>query len=180
MSSSRWVWVAGPESYGDLDEGDAEALDPASGVGGDGSWWTCHADTRQGDLVVLYRTAPRSDVAYLLEAASDARRLGAVKEDGIVTLHEFSELTARALELHGPDEAPFLHQAHRDYEDALQEVAQVQQILRRRGWRLDGWWHRLLFLSRGQHTDRKQKPCESDPEAEALEDDHEGTPASIS
>jgi len=34
--------------------------------------WVCHKDTRAGDLVLLYRTGPKSDIAYLLRAEKNA------------------------------------------------------------------------------------------------------------
>ncbi|MEJ7813441.1 MAG: PDDEXK nuclease domain-containing protein [Gemmatimonadaceae bacterium] len=38
-------------------------------------WWTCHKNTRQGDLVLLYRTSPKMDFGYLIQAESDAYSL---------------------------------------------------------------------------------------------------------
>lgn len=49
------------------------AGDPNLGLeaGNQGSW-TCHSGTKRGDLVLLYRTSPKNDIAYLWEATSDA------------------------------------------------------------------------------------------------------------
>jgi hypothetical protein len=66
-----WLWVTRPEYYLDEDGNDPEELDPASGVESDG-WWTCHKDTKRGDLVFLWRTMPKSDIGYLMQAESDA------------------------------------------------------------------------------------------------------------
>lgn len=66
-----WLWVTRQEYYWDEDGNDPEELDPASGVDSDG-WWTCHKDTKRGDLVLLWRTKPKSDIGYLIQAESDA------------------------------------------------------------------------------------------------------------
>jgi hypothetical protein len=67
----HWVWVTGPEYYANEDGSDREDLDPAVAPDA-GGWWTCHRNTRRGDLVLLYRTRPRSDLKYLILAESDA------------------------------------------------------------------------------------------------------------
>ena len=66
-----WLWVTRPEYYLDEDGDDREDLDPGSGVDSDG-WWTCNRDTKRGDLVLLWRTMPKSDIGYLIQAESDA------------------------------------------------------------------------------------------------------------
>ena len=66
-----WLWVARPDVYLDEDGNDREDLDPNSGVDSDG-WWTCHKDTKKGDLVLLWRTSPKKDIGYLIQAESDA------------------------------------------------------------------------------------------------------------
>jgi hypothetical protein len=66
-----WLWVTRPEYYLDDDGNDREDLDPTNGNDTDG-WWTCHENTQRGDLVFLWRTAPRKDIGYLIQAASDA------------------------------------------------------------------------------------------------------------
>ena len=71
MSEHRWVWVTRPEFYANDDGSDREGLDPAVAPDA-GWWWTCHRNTRKGDLVLLYRTLPRSDLKYLIRAESDA------------------------------------------------------------------------------------------------------------
>ena len=70
-----WLWVTRPEFYAEEDGSDRVDLDPSTeaDVGG---WWTCHGETREGDFVLLYRTLPRSDIAYLIQAASDAYYIG--------------------------------------------------------------------------------------------------------
>lgn len=65
----HWLWVTGPEYYLEYDGSDRYVLQPGAGVQGE---WTCHRDTRKGDLIVLYRTQPMSDMAYLIEAMSDS------------------------------------------------------------------------------------------------------------
>src|SRR5450759_2329150 len=64
-----WVWVTHPEYYLGEDDEPTESLEPGGRSDG---WWTCHKDTRAGDLVLLYRTAPKSDIAYLLRAEKNA------------------------------------------------------------------------------------------------------------
>ena len=71
MTEHRWVWVTRPEFYANDDGSDREELDPAVAPDA-GWWWTCHKNTRKGDLVLLYRTLPRSDLKYLIRAESDA------------------------------------------------------------------------------------------------------------
>jgi hypothetical protein len=34
--------------------------------------WTCHKDTKKGDLVLLWRTSPKKDIGYLVQAESDS------------------------------------------------------------------------------------------------------------
>ena len=64
-----WLWVTRPEYYLDEDGSDREILDPNYDEQG---WWTCHRDTKRGDLVLLWRTSPKSDIGYLIQAKSDA------------------------------------------------------------------------------------------------------------
>ena len=77
MSSSEltgrnyWLWVTRPEYYLDEDGSDREDLDPETGKAA-GGWWTCHKDTERGDLILLYRTTPKRDFGYLIQAESDA------------------------------------------------------------------------------------------------------------
>lgn len=97
-----WVWVTRPEVYLDEDGEDRRDLDPERGYG-DG-WWTCHRDTEEGDLILLYRTAPKSDIAYLIRARSDAYSLleePVAAENGwkYGCDHEFIEKFARPLSL---------------------------------------------------------------------------------
>ena len=73
-----WVWVTGPDYYFDEDGYDREELDPDS----DEAWftWTCHKDTQPGDLVFLYRTTPKKDLGYLIQAESSAYSNGDEEE----------------------------------------------------------------------------------------------------
>lgn len=66
-----WVWVTKPEYYTEDDGSAREGLDP-SVQSEPGAWWSCHRDTKCGDLVLLYRTKPRMDFGYLIRAESDA------------------------------------------------------------------------------------------------------------
>jgi hypothetical protein len=56
-----WLWSTHP-----LQER-IEALTP-----GFSGWWTCHEDTKQGDLILVYLSRQAGHIAYLVEAASDA------------------------------------------------------------------------------------------------------------
>lgn len=74
MASTKrqyWLWVTRPEYYLEEDGSEREALDPSRNVD-TGGWWTCHKDTRRGDLVFLWRTTPKRDIGYLIQAESDA------------------------------------------------------------------------------------------------------------
>lgn len=66
-----WLWVTRPDYYLDEDGCDREDLDPALGADSDG-WWTCNKATKEGDLVLLWRTSPKKDIRYLIQAESDA------------------------------------------------------------------------------------------------------------
>jgi hypothetical protein len=70
----HWVWVTRPDFYAEADGSDRLELEPSEDYE-PGGWWTCHESTKRGDLVLLYRTAPRSDVRYLIQAESDAYSL---------------------------------------------------------------------------------------------------------
>jgi len=76
-----WLWVTRPDVYLDEDGNDREDLDPDSGVDSDG-WWTCHKDTKKGDLVFLWRTSPKKDIGYLIQAESDAYSIADDNEHG--------------------------------------------------------------------------------------------------
>lgn len=94
-----WLWVTKPQYYLDKDGSERSELDPSSGEDLWGSW-TCHKDTKKGDLALLWRSrkylrskkylrtflapkevklfldnitvGPKSDIAYLFQAQSDA------------------------------------------------------------------------------------------------------------
>ena len=66
-----WLWVTRPDYYMDEDGCDREDLDPTLGADSDG-WWTCNKATKEGDLVLLWRTSPKKDIRYLIQAESDA------------------------------------------------------------------------------------------------------------
>ena len=58
-----WLWVAKPEYY--------ESNDLEPGLDSYGTW-SCHRDTKKGDLVFLWRTSPKKDIGYLIRAESEA------------------------------------------------------------------------------------------------------------
>jgi hypothetical protein len=65
-----WLWVTSKEFYLEHDGTDRRDLEPTS-EDRSPSWWTCHRDTRTGDLAFLWRTGKRNDIGYLMRAASD-------------------------------------------------------------------------------------------------------------
>lgn len=69
-----WVWVTRPDYYLDEDGQDRPDLDPGLGYEPD-DWWTCHKKTQKSDLVLLYRSKLRKDIAYLIETRSPAYSL---------------------------------------------------------------------------------------------------------
>lgn len=73
-SRRYWVWVTGPDYYLDQDGAERRDLDPGSGYE-PGGWWTCHRKTEAGDLVLLYRSPKKKDLAYLIETRSAAYSL---------------------------------------------------------------------------------------------------------
>ena len=71
QSRQYWLWVTRPDYYLDEDGLERQDLDPSFDNDTQG-WWTCHKDTRQGDLVFLWRTTPKRDIGYLIQVMSDA------------------------------------------------------------------------------------------------------------
>ncbi len=61
VKRNYWVWVTQP-----LPER-REFLTP-----GQSGWWTCHKDTKRGDLVLVYMSGSAGNIAYLVEASCDA------------------------------------------------------------------------------------------------------------
>lgn len=70
-SRQYWLWVTRPDYYLEDDGSDRELLDPTRSDD-PGGWWTCHKNTKKGDLVFLWRTSPKKDIGYLIQAGSDA------------------------------------------------------------------------------------------------------------
>lgn len=71
-----WQWVTKSEYFLESDGTERKDLDPFydSDPGG---YWTCHKDTRIGDLILLYRAGKKNgityqDIKYLIQAQSDA------------------------------------------------------------------------------------------------------------
>lgn len=71
LSTQHWLWVTRPQYYLNKFGEDRDDLDPSNNEDTSG-YWTCHRNTRRGDLILLWRTRPKSDVGYLLQAKSDA------------------------------------------------------------------------------------------------------------
>lgn len=108
MARQFWVWVTTPEFYAEEDGADRADLDPEFEQSNDG-WWTCHERTQPGDLVLLYRTAPRSDLAYLFEARSEGR---ALPKPPLVSATRLDELLADRAE-QSPEVAEALERVDR-------------------------------------------------------------------
>jgi len=68
---AAWVWTTRPDFYAEPDGADRPDLDPSPDYQ-PGGWHKCDPATRRGDLVLVYRTAPRKDLRYLVEAVSHA------------------------------------------------------------------------------------------------------------
>lgn len=71
-----WQWVTKAEYFLEADGREREALDPEHGSD-PGGYWTCHKDTKVGDLILLYRAGKKDgvtyqDIKYLIQAQSDA------------------------------------------------------------------------------------------------------------
>lgn len=71
-----WQWVTKAEFFLEPDGNEREDLDPAHGSD-PGGYWTCHKDTRVGDLILLYRAGKKDgvtyqDIKYLIQVESDA------------------------------------------------------------------------------------------------------------
>lgn len=99
-----WIWVTGPESYLDENGEDVACLDPASDpTEWSDNWWTCHKDTSAGDLVLLYRSRPKSDLAYLLEARARAK-IWREYSPGTLTIVQYEERFAAFFADHKNDE----------------------------------------------------------------------------
>ncbi|MEI2761468.1 hypothetical protein [Methanothrix soehngenii] len=71
----------GPDYYWEDDGSDREILDPTR-CADSGGWWTCHRDTKKGDLIFLWRTSPKKDIGYLIQAESDAYSIADDNDQG--------------------------------------------------------------------------------------------------
>lgn len=76
-----WQWVTKPEYFLEDDDSERESLNPKHNQEiidiEPGAWWTCHKDTKAGDLVLLYRSGEKDgivyrDIKYLIMATTDA------------------------------------------------------------------------------------------------------------
>lgn len=91
LVENYWLWVTGPEFYFDVFGKERSGLGPDSEFDTedyeDEPWWTCHKDTKKGDLILLYRKTPMKDIKYLWRATSNAFHL----EDKISNYEEVQE-----------------------------------------------------------------------------------------
>ncbi len=67
---AKWVWVSGPQYTFEVDGTPRRALFPVEEVlpehyDDDNGWWTCHPDTKAGDLAVLYRSGAENEAGQL-------------------------------------------------------------------------------------------------------------------
>lgn len=63
QTSRVWIFVVDSRNSNDLSD-----LDHLEDI-----WWGSNPHTRQGDIVLMYRTAPYSDIAYVFSATSNPR-----------------------------------------------------------------------------------------------------------
>jgi len=68
-----WVWITRPENYLDASGNDDPYLDPENQESKYLAW-TCHKNTKRGDLILLYRSRLKKDIGYLMQATADAER----------------------------------------------------------------------------------------------------------
>jgi hypothetical protein len=134
VARNYWVWVTKPEFYSEPDGSEPAYLRPEGPVDESG-WWTCHKDTKPGDLVVLYRTAPRSDIAYLFEARSAARTL---QKPPMMDREEFLEILGTRAE-ESPEVAAAWKELGRRSTRVTAYIVQVS-----RGVRQEGDWTDLV------------------------------------
>lgn len=71
-----WQWVTKSEYFLESDGSERKDLDPVYDSD-PGHYWTCHKDTRIGDLILLYRAGTHNgvtyqDIKYLIQTQSDA------------------------------------------------------------------------------------------------------------
>lgn len=69
-----WLWVTRPQYYMDEDGNDLQELDPDNNSDSE-NYWTCHRNTKQGDLAFVWRTTPKKDIGYLMVVKSAAYSL---------------------------------------------------------------------------------------------------------
>lgn len=73
-----WQWSTKAEYFLNADGTERTDLEPSNEAEADpGLWWTCHKDTRVGDLILLYRAGTKKgvkyqDIKYLIQATSNA------------------------------------------------------------------------------------------------------------
>lgn len=130
MGRQHWLWVTGPDDYLSADGADSPDLAP-----GNVGWWTCSRDTKPGDLALLYRTAPRSDIAYLFEVTTGAQPITGGEFDGQYGC-EFESRTYFANPLHTSDMRE---------DPGLSDFGPLRGRFRRRAYRLDDtYWTRIV------------------------------------
>ena len=86
-NANKWVWSAQPRWLFNEDGSERADLEPVEAISDidfedERGWWTCHPETRAGDLAVIYRSAGTrdrefpvrgpKDLAYVVLATSDA------------------------------------------------------------------------------------------------------------
>jgi hypothetical protein len=72
----KWVWVARPRYFFEKDGSERADLEPVEAVvdsdfDDESAWWTCHPDTRSGDLAVMYRSSGEQDPDYPVRGPKD-------------------------------------------------------------------------------------------------------------
>jgi hypothetical protein len=71
-----WLWVAKPAYTQDPLDQTRDRPDME-----EPGWWTCHEDTKRGDLALLYVTAPFSEVRWLIRTETENSELVDLRDD---------------------------------------------------------------------------------------------------
>jgi hypothetical protein len=79
-TATKWVWAARPRYVLERDGTEREDLQPVDDVtpqdySDQTGWWTCHPDTKLGNLSVIYRSEGKTDPGYGIRGPKDLRHI---------------------------------------------------------------------------------------------------------
>ena len=86
LKRNYWLWVTGQEYYSEIDDSGKPRCRIELNPGYDDyidCRWSCHKDTKKGDLILLYRKKYKSfgkDISHLFQATSDAKSVYGVED----------------------------------------------------------------------------------------------------